>query len=1515
MAAFASGASNRWVARAERAILVVVLCAVLIGSYAALPSAAGASTPAAPGVAGGHSPAAAGTAGVPPSVAPAAASLAPTSWVTPRVTFQVHGPHPASWGGPTPPGAPTPELPQPGSGGWWGGDQSDLNDRCAGVWPSVAGQSQYYGSCYGHDEPGIDPYSALPGSGGNVTWNLQLPVDRSPTANQSSLYIAIWFGMTLTDPYAWMDQCFLELQFYPDSSWSNPTGTVDGVWDGAAVAWQIQASTGFETPCYYSPLMQHGGHGAYFQMTQGDSINVTMNGWIGDPYGENISVQDDSSGQSSVLTMYNSSGNYPVDPAYSTSGWANSLWWTPGGETPVSFAFETGHAANPLIPENNSYDGCSPGTPPSTALDGAVPCPSYDPGSWANDTLQPWEIHAPTFFNAATRQTAAQVGFTQDLGGLGFIDGDDGLGSWTCLGHETSAYCAYPWYSFSCSTDAYNFGATDYPTTSDDFGKALEFQQATTANAAGLGYYLPTNESVPSCGSSSTVTVDSTGSGNGTVDFLDRTVPNTVRVFDNVSAGNYSLDAQPAAGYEFVDWGVGGGASVASTADAYTNVDVTGPCVLTANFAAIGSSGGNDANVTFLSANGEANVSVVAGFSSASFGAHAALDTWQVTNGTTLDLHPGLYSLAAEPPSGYNFTGWQTSGALRLSTPTLPNTILDVPVDSTGNVTATYTQAVAYAGVLIYTPNPADIVRLDGSNYSGGASFASLLPGSYTLSYAPAPGGRFQTWEYGGLAVMTNFSQTTWVTLEGGLSEILAVGYTLENVTLNTTAGAGEVTWNAPENVSAVAVPSGTTFVLNTSSASPGDPAVFGLVATPAAGWSFANWSVSNGTAAYLSHPFGFTTNVVLNSTGVAPLTLTANFVAGGTVLGNLTVYPSGAGSVDLGYATGPLTNGTGGVPNGTFYVVQAPSPGYVVRGLTVTNGTASLVQGTTPTTQPWSPWVWLVTIVGPTAATLNATFAPLTYPVTFVANSPVGNPVGTVNGTALGGDGTVWLANGTYSLSVVLGTNVRFVDWTASWGRLVVATPSLSTTMVTVTGPGTLYALGTVPAPSPLVAASIAPASDVLSPGGAAEFNATVRCIGNTTCPAGTTFVWSLSNSSLGTLNATNGTTVTFAAGAAVFGTTNLTVNATLNGTSVVSPTVPISVVPALTGATIDNAPSQLYAGQSAALEGTVGCTGGLPCPAGATFLWSAATPSLGSVAPTTGSGTTFRSSAGVVGTEVVSVTAMLGGRNATAMSSIAIVLPILTSVTVSPLSLTTGAGATTDLFATPGCSASLACPTGTTFAWTVAPSTLGTFGSATGASTNFTAGTTNESGWVNVTGTLSGVAIAAAAINVSVETATPVLVGVSVTPSAPAVTVGTTETFTATLACSPAPCPTGGTVLWAIAGPVGSLSTTSGSTTTLTTTHAGNATVYANATLDGKTLGGSTSVRVNPSGSTPGTSSGTPLDQNPLLWIAIVVVVIVIVAAAILMRRGPTDPAAPATTGTTAATATTAETPPKSP
>ncbi|MCI4349892.1 MAG: hypothetical protein L3K15_00010 [Thermoplasmata archaeon] len=117
--------------------------------------------------------------------------------------FQLPGPHPSAWGpSGVPPGAQflrsgSPMAPHHASPA---GTQSSANwdNRfCAGLWPGFSEvadhypQGAYAPDCYGHDEPGIQFYSNLPGSGGNVSWNITLPIDRSPTLNQSNLYSAM----------------------------------------------------------------------------------------------------------------------------------------------------------------------------------------------------------------------------------------------------------------------------------------------------------------------------------------------------------------------------------------------------------------------------------------------------------------------------------------------------------------------------------------------------------------------------------------------------------------------------------------------------------------------------------------------------------------------------------------------------------------------------------------------------------------------------------------------------------------------------------------------------------------------------------------------------------------------------------------------------------------------------------------------------------------------------------------------------------------------------------------------------------------------------------------------------------------------------------------------------------------------------------------------------------------------------------------------------------------------------
>jgi len=505
-------------------LAVLVLAALLLGSFAGLAAA----TPESHGPAA--TPSAVATVSTPipnqgsaPQGIPSAISSPGSSSTLPAnfrlAQIDLPGPHPAAWGkSGMPPG--------------WVIPGSTTRNRTT--------------PAYGPQDPVIEFYSTQKGSGGNVTWDVTLPVDRNATANQSDLYNAVEFGMTVTAPSAWMDQCFLQLQLYPDESWSVP-GSVGGNWIGAVIGWQIQAATGVEDPCFYTPLYENGGPpgSPYLNLTQGDRLNVTMTGWPGDPSGELLTIKDlTHTANQSYAYAFNSTGDYPLDPAYTANDVQDALQWSTGGDLPVMFGIVTGRAGNPSVPDNNSYGGCSPGPPPSTASNPAVPCPSYDPGSWINDTLHPWEIDSPTFFNATTRSAPpAQVSFSQAFGG-----GDEiaALAGTACAGRLGSAYCSYPWFSYSCALGAFEFGATDFPGVSTDFGKFDQYSQTLEHNAAQLPFYPAMSYSVPPCSNPGYMLSIGPATAGGSVEFLSQTYGSQANVY-GLAPGTYQVEAAPPA--------------------------------------------------------------------------------------------------------------------------------------------------------------------------------------------------------------------------------------------------------------------------------------------------------------------------------------------------------------------------------------------------------------------------------------------------------------------------------------------------------------------------------------------------------------------------------------------------------------------------------------------------------------------------------------------------------------------------------------------------------------------------------------------------------------------------------------------------------------------------------------------------------------------------------------------------------------------------------------------------------
>lgn len=989
------------------------------------------------------------------TISPPSAALSPaTAPPLHGVVFNAPGPRPASWGpSGSPPGweALQTRTATSGANGWGGGGAGNStagnwdNRFCAGVWPGFPTlwgnpQGTYASGCYGHDEPGIQFYSTLPGSGGNVTWNVTLPTDRSPTLNQSNLYSAIWFGMTLSDPAAWMDQCFLELQFYPDQTFYNPgplypNYTVNGAWIGAAVAWQIEASNGYENPCFYEPLYLNGNPGpAFLNMTQGDNIVVSMTGFTTSTVGEKLVIRDQTNGQSSTIVLYNSTGKFPLNPAYSTNSYQGGLEWTPGGEYPVGFAFETGHAGNPNWPANNSYGGCSPGLK-STPADPGAPCPSYDPGSWANDTLSPWKIQVPMFFNAGHSTKAAQVAFTQDFGG---IDLESQIGGTGCANAAGSAWCSYPWYSYSCAFSSFEFGATDYATFSADFGKYNEYAQQFQENALGFGFYPPTNFSVPACSSPSyTVTVGTSGTGAGAAYFLSHAYSTPTGV-TGVGTGTYSLNAINSGSGKFDHWVTSGAVTVATKTSAYTSLTVSGAGTATAVFSATP----RMTKVTLAdSPSGTIGVDPALTFQGSYSGTGNPIGTF--ASGAKLSLSPGTYSVQAYPAVGYVFASWSGSTGLTVAAADLPFTWVVVTGGAaTATLTAHYTKAGSVSvPFYVYAIGNGSVTVL-GHTVTGTTSATGIgtfhpSVGSYAITATPGTGANSVTWYFGPAAIMTNFSLSTEITVEAGASFVEAVFGEQATLTLaDSPAAAGAITFVPPFGASSPHA-SGSTETLA--------PGTYTLVADPFSGMSFVGWTVSGG--ATLTAPGQLVTNVTVTTSA----TVTAAFSSASKTAGvKFVPSPSGEGAVQLDGMTVYSTSTTNSSLSVGLHTVSAiPAPGFLFSHWT--GGSKVLLVGASTGTDQ------VINVTG-TGSSLTAAFTAGTYPFTFVAVQPSSSNITVkVNGVILHSGDTEYLPSGHYSAPFAGGGIGSNGGWTAT-SNITFTNRTTTSASFIVAGSGTLY-------------------------------------------------------------------------------------------------------------------------------------------------------------------------------------------------------------------------------------------------------------------------------------------------------------------------------------------------------------------------------------------------------------------------------------------------------------------------
>lgn len=1040
-------------------LTILVLSMVLAPAGAVFPTAA-----ASPSIAAASAVAVPSTAASSLTHAPAATPSTLPAGLVPRVSY--HGPTPAhvpaAWGGAhAPPGAPVPYTPAGMTQSTFLRTWSDQNQypyidgTCVGKWPS-GGQSLYSNACIGHDEPAINPYSNLPGSGGNVSWNVVLPTDGSQTHNQSDVYIAIWFGMNLYDPEGYNGQCFLELQMYPDTSGQGTP--VVGEWSGFLVAWQIELSTGFEDPCFAGSL-NDAGNSTPFQMNGGDHLYVNMTGWQGSPWGENITVDDTSLGVSSFTNLYNTTYHYPLDPAYSANDLQDALPWSPGGDFPVSFAFESGHTVDD--PENDTFGGCNSGAPPPTPLNPSTPCGPYNPKDWAMDTHTPWYFYPTSFFNAHTRQTAVQYGFEQDFGASAWIDG---LSYGTCDGRDGSAYCSYPWYSYNAHLGAFSFGAVDYAGTTDDFGEYHEYASVLETDSSGLNFYPVKNFTTYS---SSGLSLKVVVSGSGTVEFLSQQITSTTTL-RGLPAGEYSINALPSSGSWFENYKGGGGASLSAKGTAWNSLALSANGTVTVTF---GATAPSTVGVTLNDAGGHGTVTVVRGFAfplsalyppaSAGFGLVPSFSSTATTvsSGTTLHLLPGIYSLQTEPNPGYNFTGWSSSGGVYVYTPSTNYTWVNVTTGG-ATVTAHFVASSLQTTVWLASyPAQGGTIRFGPFTYSSGATFGAKV-GAYSVTAIPAPGYRFVSWGAGFMSTMTDWAASSEVLVQYSNSYLTAAFSADPVVTAGAVTGGG-IAVNGNSVGTSVTLPQVGNLVYN-------------LAALPDPGFTFSYWSVGNPAHAWIADPMASLTTFQLNgSVTIVPhyvVSATAYSVGvsshGGTVLVNGAMSVSGSATLSLDPTT--------------YLLTAAPNPGFSFLGWSATGGvTVSsnllLVQPTMADIEN-SAGTWQYTyglVVGGTGH-VTARFAPSVVPVTFI-DFPYDTSLSiqlSAHGSSftIAAGSTHLVAPGNYTLTLIGGT-VANLHWFAS-NNLTITSPRATSSALTVHGSGAIYIVAEPPHAGPVVLA-----------------------------------------------------------------------------------------------------------------------------------------------------------------------------------------------------------------------------------------------------------------------------------------------------------------------------------------------------------------------------------------------------------------------------------------------------------
>ncbi len=795
----------------------------------------------------------------------------------------------------------------------------------------------------------------------------------------------------------------------------------------------------------------------------------------------------------------------------------------------------------------------------------------------------------------------------------------------------------------------------------------------------------------------------------------------------------------------------------------------------------------------------------------------------------------GTYSYSVATVPGY--TASPSSGSITVSgsavaqTITFTRSVNSIPVGS-GPIGLAYDSANGY----VYVAN-------------GGSNNISVLSGTKVIASVPAYnspwglaydaadgyvyaanwGGGSGTWVVTVVNGTRDVANMTYST--GGTMAPMGVTYDSTNGTVWVANDAGngfgvtvlkglKIVWNItiPSASSGIAFDPSHNYVYTSDRSSTGTVDVMDASGT------FDSFSVGGFAQAYWDTYDPYHHQVYVSEYGGNDL-----MVMNGTkVTGNVTAATS-----PMGVAVDPVS--------GLLFVTQ-----YGQASVNVVNGTQSvgtIPVGTNPIDAVYDPangFIYVanrgsnnVSIIN-TGGKASTTLSGVAVSPSSSTLSPNGTQLFTANPSCVGGPCAPnvtysWsLTNGLGTLSSTSGNPVTFTAGTNGGNLSLFVNATLNGTTKRA-GPIPIVITTSVPV---LASVVVSPPSASIPTNTAQSFSATPSCSGGP-CPSGTSYAWTLNNS-LGSVNPTTGASTTFTAGPTA-GSVSLTVTATLNGISkqAVAP-VTITSTSALTSVTIAPSSPSVTVNGTQAFTATPACTS--TCPGSVAYVWTV-NNSLGSVNPATGSTTTFTAGP-TSGVARVTVAASLSGVTKWANATITItpVVPVLSSVSISPTSITMGVGNSTSFTAHPNCTGGT-CPSGATFAWSLNNTAMGAISPTTGPAETFTAGNTAGSVLLYATASLNGMQqTGLALINITKGTV-PVVTGLTLTPS-PTVTVqvGKTITFNTAATCNVSPCPLGIAYIWVLNNTLGNLSTTSGSSVVFRAgTSAGATSLAVTAQLNG--------------------------------------------------------------------------------